>query len=194
MGKQIATPRLKTLLDQVRDALRLKHYPIHTEEAHANWIKRYILPHNKCHPLDMGVAEIEIFLTHLAVEKNVAASTQNQALGALLFLCRTVLHKDLDGSIDAVRAKKPPRLPPVLTKGEVRQVLRKMSGLHQLMTQLLYCSRLRLVECWQKAPVVRCGHARRCRDAAPSEWRCGASPGAVASPSTPTYRLIRGNP
>ena len=139
MGKLITTPRPKKLLDQVRDALRSKHYSIPAEEAYVNWIKHYILFNNKRHPLDMGVAEIEIFLTHLVVQKkNVAASTQNQALGALLFLCRTVLHKDLDGSIDGVRAKKPTRLPTVLAKREVRQVLRKISGLHRLMTQLLY--------------------------------------------------------
>ncbi|MCJ7550789.1 MAG: integron integrase [Anaerolineae bacterium] len=147
MEQQSATTRPKELLDQVHDALRLKHYSIHTEEAYVNWIRRYILFHNKRHPLDMGAAEIKTFLTHLAVEENVAASTQNQALSALLFLYRMVLHTDLDGSIDAARAKKPARLPTVLTKVEVRQVIGAMSGLHRLLAQLLYGSGLRLMEC-----------------------------------------------
>ena len=108
-GQQNATPRPKKLLDQVRDARRLKHYSIHTEEAYVNWIKRYILFHNKRHPLDMGTTEIEAFLTPLAVKENVAASAQNQALSALLFLYRMVFHKDLDGSIDAARAPRSPR-------------------------------------------------------------------------------------
>ncbi len=107
MAPKIPTSRPPKLLDRVRDALRLKHYSIHTEEAYVNWIKRYILFHNKRHPKDMGVVEIEAFLTHLAVQKNVAASTQNQALSALSFLYRTVLKKDLEGTIDVVRAKKP---------------------------------------------------------------------------------------
>jgi site-specific recombinase XerD len=108
--------RPKKLLDQVRDAIRVKHYSIRTEEAYVNWIKRYILFYNKRHPQEMGVSEIEAFLTHLAVDQNVAASTQNQALSALLFLYREVLRIDLQEPIDAVRAKQPKRLPTVLTK------------------------------------------------------------------------------
>jgi len=95
----------------------------------------------------MGRTEIEAFLTHLAVEQNVAASTQNQAFSALLFLYRQVLHKDLDGPIDALRASKPRRLPAVLTKEEARRVIESMSGVHQLMAKLLYGSGLRLIEC-----------------------------------------------
>jgi integron integrase len=125
----------------------VKHYSFRTEQSYVNWIKRYILFHNKRHPKDMGTAEIEAFLTYLAVEKNVAASTQNQALSALLFLYRTVLHKDLDGSIDAVRAKRPARLPTVLTRNEVREIIKALSGSHKLMAQLLYGSGLRLMEC-----------------------------------------------
>ncbi len=108
-------PTSKKLLDQVRDAIRLKHYSIRTEEVYVSWIKRFILFHKKRHPLEMGAAEIEEFLTHLAVNENVAASTQNQALSALLFLYREVLHQDLV-PIDALRARKPKRLPTVLTK------------------------------------------------------------------------------
>ncbi len=119
----------KKLLDQVRDALRLKHYSIRTENSYVNWIRRYILFHNKRHPAEMGAAEIAAFLTHLAVEENVAASTQNQALSALLFLYREVLHKDL-GPIDALRAQKPKRLPTVLTRDEVQRLIAQMSGTH----------------------------------------------------------------
>ena len=111
--------RPKKLLDQVREAIRLKDYSIRTEEAYVSWIKRYVLFHNKQHPREMGVPEIEAFLTHLAVGQNVTASTQNQALSALLFLYRQVLRQDLEGPIDAVRAKQPERLPTVLTKEEV---------------------------------------------------------------------------
>jgi integron integrase len=139
--------RPKKLLDQVREAIRVKHYSIRTEEAYVNWIKRYIFFHHKRHPREMGVAEIEAFLTHLAVDQHVAASTQNQALHALLFLYREVLKIDLERPVDAVRAKRPKRLPTVLTKAEVRQVLESMSGTHQLMAKLLYGSGLRLMEC-----------------------------------------------
>jgi integron integrase len=139
--------RPRKLLDRVRDAIRLKHYSIRTEEAYVGWIKRYIFFHNKRHPKDMGAAEIEAFLTHLAVNQNVAASTQNQALSALLFLYREVLKQELDRPIDAIRAKRPKRLPTVLTKEETRKVLGCLSGTHQLMAKLLYGSGLRLMEC-----------------------------------------------
>ncbi|MBF2049054.1 MAG: phage integrase N-terminal SAM-like domain-containing protein [Elainella sp. C42_A2020_010] len=99
-------PPPKKLLDQVRDAIRLKHYVYRTEETYVQWIRRYILFHNKRHPKEMGNAEIEAFLTHLAVEGQVSASTQNQALSALLFLYRAVLNLEMLG-IDAVRAKQP---------------------------------------------------------------------------------------
>jgi len=135
--------RPKKLLDQVREAIRLKHYSIRTEEAYVSWIKRYILFHNKRHPNEMGRAEIEAFLTHLAVNKNVAASTQNQALSALLFLYREVLRKDLDFPIDSIRAKRPKRLPTVMTKEEAFKVIGCLSGTHQLVAKLLYGSGLR---------------------------------------------------
>lgn len=139
-------PTPKKLLDQVRDALHLKHYSIRTENSYVDWIRRFILFHGKRHPNEMGAPEVEAFLTHLAVKENVAASTQNQALSALLFLYREVLKKDL-GPIGALRAKKPKRLPTVLTKEEVRRVLDHLSGTHRLMAQLLYGSGLRLMEC-----------------------------------------------
>ncbi len=136
----------KKLLDRVRDTIRLKHYSIRTEEAYVNWIKRYIFFHDVRHPAEMGAAQVKAFLTYLAVSENVAASTQNQALSALLFLYREVLNQDL-GTIDALRAKKPKRLPTVLTKKEVHEVLGNLSGTHLLMAKLLYGSGLRLMEC-----------------------------------------------
>jgi integron integrase len=139
--------REKKLLDRVRDAIRTKHYSIRTEEAYVNWIKRFILFHDKRHPQEMEATEIEEFLTHLAVDKKVAASTQNQALSAILFLYQEVLHKDLERPLDAVRVKQPKRLPTVLTKEEVQRVLAAMSGNYQLIARLLYGSGLRLVEC-----------------------------------------------
>lgn len=140
-------PPEKKLLDQVSDAIRVKHYSIRTEEAYVAWIRRFILFHDKRHPKNMGGPEIEAFLTHLAVEGHVAASTQNQALSALLFLYRDVLKKELDYPIDAVRAKRPAHLPAVLTKEETRRVIAQLSGIYQLLAKLLYGSGLRLLEC-----------------------------------------------
>jgi integron integrase len=135
------------LLDLVRAALRRKHYAIRTEEAYVSWVKRFVLFHHKRHPKELGLPEINAFLTHLAVEQQVAASTQNQALSALLFLYTEVLAQPLDGPIEAVRAKQPQRLPTVLTRDEVTRVLDALTGVHQLMAKLLYGSGLRLMEC-----------------------------------------------
>ena len=137
----------KKLVDQVRDKIRLKHYSIRTEETYLNWIRRYILFHNKRYPRQMGSHEIEEFLTHLAVNERVAASTQNQAFSALLFLYRQVLKIPLDEPIDAVRAKKPKRLPTILAKDEVHRILEQVDGTYQLMAKLLYGCGLRLMEC-----------------------------------------------
>src|SRR5438094_9284067 len=106
---ELRPPRL---LDQMREAIRVRHYSIRTEDAYVDWARRFILFHQKRHPAAMGRAEIEAFLTHLAVERHVAASTQNQALSALLFLYKAVLHQEVE-SVDAVRARKPKRLPTV---------------------------------------------------------------------------------
>lgn len=121
-------PNPPKLLDQVRDKIRVKHYSIRTETQYVQWIKRFILFHGKRHPKDMGAAEVEAFLTHLAVEGNVSASTQNQALSALLFLYREVLGIELPWLDDVVRAKKPQRLPSVLNRTEVALVLERMEG------------------------------------------------------------------
>ena len=118
-----------TLLDQVRFRIRRKNYSIRTEQAYVAWIRRFILFHNKTHPANLGASAVESFLTHLAVERNVAASTQNQALSALLFLYREVLEKDLPWLTDVERAKKPKHLPVVLSREEVKAVLAHLQGL-----------------------------------------------------------------
>ncbi|MGH0030245.1 MAG: integron integrase [Myxococcota bacterium] len=138
------------LLDQLRDALRTRHYSLRTEQAYVGWVRRFILFHDKRHPKDMGSAEVVAFLTHLATEGNVAASTQNQALSALLFLYRVLLRQELTGLDQTVRAHAPPRLPVVLSRAEAHAVLRELAlahPTHGLMGTLLYGSGLRLMEC-----------------------------------------------
>jgi integron integrase len=139
-----AKPRL---LDQVRETIRRKHYSIRTEEAYVDWIKRYIFFHQKRHPAEMNEREIEQFLNHLAVRKEVAASTQNQALSALVFLYREVLGKEIGWMDNLERAKLPQRLPVVLTETEVSHVLAHLEGRNWLMASLLYGAGLRLMEC-----------------------------------------------
>lgn len=117
------------LLDQVRQQIRVRNYSIRTETAYAEWVKRYIRFHQYRHPLEMGAAEIVVFLTHLAVKRNVAGATQNQALAALLFLYKEVLKVELPWLDGIVRAKKPKHLPVVLTRDEVIRVWRSYPGL-----------------------------------------------------------------
>jgi integrase len=136
----------KKILDQMRDVLRLKHYSYRTEQPCMDWVYRFIVFYNKRHPKDMGASEIEAFLSYHAVQRKVAASTQNQALSALVFLYRHVLHQDIGGHIDAVRAKQSRYLPTVLTHEEAIAILSKLSGTHQLVSQILYGSGLRLSE------------------------------------------------
>lgn len=138
----------KKLLDQVRDTIRVKHYSYRTEESYVYWIRRFILFHRKRHPRDMGTAEVNRFLTHLAVQERVSASTQNQALSALVFLYRIVLQQELEG-INAVRAKRSRYLPTVLSPDEVRTVIHNLHGIYKLVAQLLYGSGLRLNEALQ---------------------------------------------
>jgi integron integrase len=135
------------LLEQVRDRIRVKHYSIRTETQYVQWVRRFILFHGKKHPRDMGAPEVEAFLTHLAVEGHVAAATQNQALSALLFLYKEVLGVDLPWLNDVTRAKRPQRMPVVLTRDEVHAVLDRMSGVYGLMARLLYGTGMRLMEC-----------------------------------------------
>lgn len=135
------------LLDQVRQKIRLLHYSIRTETAYVDWIKRFILFHDKRHPKDMGKKEIEAFLTHLAVDRKVAASTQNQAFCALLFLYQKVLELDAFEQIDAMRAKRPTRLPTVLTHDEAMTLIDAITGVYKIIVKLIYGSGLRGIEC-----------------------------------------------
>lgn len=135
------------LLDHVRQAIRTRHYSGKTEKAYVHWIKRFIFFHNKRHPMEMAEAEIGQFLSSLATDGHVSASTQNQAFNAILFLYDQVLGKKI-GLIDGVvRAKRPQRLPVVLTKDEVKNVIDRMTGVPRLMAILLYGGGLRLMEC-----------------------------------------------
>lgn len=136
----------RKLLDQVRDVARLRHLSLRTEEAYCNWIKRFVLFHNKRHPRDMSSEEITTFLTHLAVEGQVAASTQNQALNALVFLYRQVLKIELSQIRDVVRARQSRKLPVVLTREEAEAVIARLSHVDRLIASLLYGSGLRLME------------------------------------------------
>ena len=135
------------LLDQVRGKIRLKHYSIRTEQAYLDWIKRFILHFDKAHPKNMGAEEVEKFLTYLAVEGRVAASTQNQAKSALLFLYREVLKIELSWLDDIEKAKAPKRLPVVLTRAEVQSLLSRLQGTHWLISNLLYGTGMRIMEC-----------------------------------------------
>jgi integron integrase len=135
------------LLDSVRAALQVRHYSRRTEEAYVGWIKRFILFHNKRHPSAMGADEVNAFLTSLAVEGRVAAATQNQALSAILFLYRVVLEDPLPWIGEIVRARRPEHVPTVLSLAEARMVIDTLQGVSRLVTQLLYGSGLRLLEC-----------------------------------------------
>jgi len=135
------------LLDQVREIIRTKHYSIRTEQTYVQWIRRYIYFHNKRHPKDMGEREINAFLKHLAVNRNVTASTQTQALSAILFLYKEVLRQDIDYIDNIYRAKKPKRLPVVFAREEIRKIMQHLSGEKWLMANLLYGAGIRLMEC-----------------------------------------------
>ena len=135
------------LLDQVRQLMRLRHYSLRTEEAYVGWIRRYILFHGKRHPRELDEKHVSQFLTSLAIQDRVAAATQNQALNALLFLYKEVLRDELGFVANALRVKRPPKMPVILSPREVRAVLSHLHGQYQLMAQLLYGSGLRLLEC-----------------------------------------------
>jgi integron integrase len=139
-----AAPRL---LDQVRGRIRFLHYSLRTEQAYLDWIERFIRHFGKRHPREMGAVEVEAFLTHLAVAGNVAASTQNQAKAALLFLYREVLEVELPWLDGIESAKRPARLPVVLTAAEVAALLDRLDGVHALIGRLLYGTGMRLMEC-----------------------------------------------
>ncbi len=147
MYKVTAPQKPKRLMEQVRDKFRKLHYSYRTEQAYCDWIKRYIWFHKKRHPREMGAAEVEAFLSHLATDRGVSASTQNQALCALLFLYRKVLEVELDWVENITRAKPSEHVPIVLTRDEVATVLGRMSGRNWLMASLMYGTGMRLTEC-----------------------------------------------
>jgi integron integrase len=140
------SPSQPKLLDQLRAVIRTMHYSIRTEQAYVDWARRFILFHHKRHPQEMGKEEIESFLTHLAVEGRVSASTQSQAKAALLFLYQRVLKMDVDWLKDVIAAKQPQRMPSVLTVDEVRSLLSRMEGVPWLVASILYGSGLRVLE------------------------------------------------
>ena len=140
-------PKGKKLLEQVSDVIRIKHYSQRTEKTYSDWIRRYIIFHKKRHPKDMGTEEIQAFISHLATERHLSASSQNQALSAIIFLYRYVLKKEIDLPSDLIRAEKSKTLPTVLTQQEALAVINNTAGLPQLMAKILYGSGLRLMEC-----------------------------------------------
>jgi site-specific recombinase XerD len=131
-------PQSPRLLTRVRDRIRFKHYSLRTEEAYVDWIKRYIHFHDKRHPSELGAADVERFLTDLAVERNVASATQNQAKSAILFLYKEVLGIELPWLAGIQSAKRPARIPVVLTVEEVHRLLPRFRGIHALIGRLLY--------------------------------------------------------
>ena len=148
MEKELSAPAAPPrLLDQVRDAIRRRHYSVRTEESYVHWIRRFIFFSGKRHPREMGAPEVTAFLSHLARDRDVAASTQNQALAALLFLYKEVLGQMLPWLDQVERAKRPARLPTVLSVAEVERLLAHMQGTKWLMASLLYGAGLRLREC-----------------------------------------------
>lgn len=147
MDSPVSTAPTPKLIDRVRQAIRLRHYSRRTEDSYASWVRRFILFHRKRHPADMGGAEVTAFLTSLATRERVSASTQNQALSALLFLYRDVLGTDLGVIPPVVRARTPERLPVVLSRDEVGAVLGQLGGVMWIVAALLYGSGLRLSEC-----------------------------------------------
>ena len=140
-------PQQPRLMDRLRDALRSRHYSRSTEQSYCHWVKRFIFFHNVLHPADMAEPEINAFLTHLAVKEKVSASTQNQALSALLFLYRHVLGRAVGDLGQVIRARTPRHLPVVMTREEVKAVLRCLDGDKWLMASVMYGAGLRLMEC-----------------------------------------------
>jgi len=142
-----SAPKGKKLLDQYGEFLRNRHYSLRTEKTYIGWVRQYILFHNKRHPREMGVAEINEFITHLVNQRSVSASTQNQAISAILFLYRNVLNIQLDEkALVPIRPTKPKRVPTVLSREEAKKVIAQMDGIYKVMTQIMYGSGLRLME------------------------------------------------
>lgn len=185
-------PPPRKLLDQVRDAIRVKHYSYSTEKTYVHWIRRFILFHNKRHPADMSTPEVTQFLTHLAVNEHVVAATQNQALNAIVFLYRIVLEQELVG-INAVRAKPSRYLPTVLTPDEVQHIIHHLYGVYKLFVQLLYGSGLRLSEGLQLRvkDVDFAQHQLVIRDTKGKESRVTMLPNRVVEPLQVHLQTVR---
>jgi integron integrase len=146
-NSSIVLPQGKKLLDQYRDAIRMRHYSSRTEKTYLHWIREYIYFHNKKHPREMGIAEINQFLAHLVTDKKISASTQNQALSAILFLYRHVLHVELDeASLAEFRPQQSKTIPTVLSKEEAKLVIGKLTGVYKILAQLMYGGGLRVME------------------------------------------------
>ena len=139
-----AGPRL---LDRVRQAIRVRHYSRKTEKAYVGWIKRFVIFHGRRHPAEMGAPEVTRYLSYLATQRRVSASTQNQALNALVFLYKHVLKQPLNEKINAERAPRKVKIPGVLAREETKRIIDAMTGIHQLVVKLLYGSGLRIIEC-----------------------------------------------
>jgi integron integrase len=174
----------RKLLDQVRDVMRLKHYSLRTERAYCDWIRRFIRFHRMRHPAEMREPEMSEFLTYLARSENVSAATQNQALSALLFLYKEVLKQEIGWLQNVERAKKPARLPVVLTRDEVHKIFAQLRGTARLMAGLLYGSGLRLMECVRlRVKDIDFGYARvTVRDAKSGRDRVTMLPVNLAAP------------
>ncbi len=172
------------LLDQARAMLRRRHYSLRTEEAYLGWMRNYILFHDKRHPAELSERHVGEFLTHLAVDRHVAASTQNQAFSALMFLYRAVLGRPLERISSAERAKKPVKLPTVFTRAEVQAILAQLDGVHWLVTSLLYGTGMRLLECLRlRVKDVDFGYAQIViRDGKGAKDRVTMLPSALATP------------
>ncbi len=182
-GMAAAAPKPR-LLQQVRDAIRRKHYSPRTEDSYVHWIKRFVYFHGKRHPAELGEAGVTAFLNHLARDRKVAAATQNQALSALLFLYREVMGQPLAWLDDVDRAKRPVRTPTVLTRAEVSSILDQLNGARWIMAGLLYGAGLRLRECLKlRVKDVDFGYGQIfVRDGKGAKDRVTMLPGAVIAP------------
>ena len=145
-SKRKYVPKSIRLMDQVREVLRFHHYAYNTEKSYVSWILQYIRFNNKRHPKDMGKSEVESFLSYLALNRGVSASTQNQAFNAIVFLYKQVLNFDFDLDIRAARARKSKRLPVVLSRKEVADIINHLSGISKVLTQLMYGCDMRSLE------------------------------------------------
>src|SRR5437870_3605536 len=182
--KSPAADKPKKLLERARDVIRVKHYSLRTERTYCDWIERFIRFQDLRHPSDMGETEVSAFLTHLARDGNVAASTQNQALSALLFLYKEVLKEEIGWLGGVKRAKRPARVPVVLTRDEVHKIFAHLHGTARLMAGLLYGSGLRLMECVRlRVKDVDFGYARiTVRDGKGARDRVTMLPVSLAAP------------